>query len=400
MYGLLLAVIYLAFIGLGLPDSLLGSGWPVMHSVLNVPLSYAGIISVVISIGTIISSLQSDRLTKRWGPGRVTAVSIFISALSLLGFSLSRSFLPLVFLALPYGLSAGAIDAALNNYVAVHYSSRHMNWLHCFWGVGTVISPFIMAHALTTPASWSGGYRIVALVLLGIALVLLATLGWWSRQTTGSDEAGAISRPLTMPQIFAIPRVKPLLAGFFGYCALEGTAILWAATYLNLNRGVPAVVAARYASIFLLGITVGRFLCGFVADRFGDRNMIRIGLALILLGILAVSLPIPQTILALNGLVLIGLGCAPIYPAIIHSTPANFGEENSQAIIGVQMAAAYTGFVVMPPLFGLLTNVFSVRLFPFYLLGLAVLIAVMTERVKIGTRNATSLVEESVSLPR
>jgi len=311
-------------------------------------------------------------------------VSICISALSLLGFSLANSFLPLVFLALPYGLSAGAIDAALNNYVAIHYSSRHMNWLHCFWGVGTVIGPFIMAHALTTAASWRGGYRIVGMLLLGIALVLLATLRWWGGQGTENDAPGAARRPLTLRQIFAIPRVKPLLAGFFGYCALEGTAILWAATYLNQNRGVPAIIAARYAAIFLLGITVGRFLSGFVADRIGDRNMIRIGLVLIVLGTLAVLLPIPQTALALNGLVLIGLGCAPIYPAIIHSTPTNFGEENSQAIIGVQMAAAYTGIVVMPPLFGWLTNFFSVRLFPIYLLALAALIAVMTERVKIG----------------
>jgi len=384
VFGLLLAVIYLAFIGLGLPDSLLGSGWPLMHNALGVPLSYAGLISVVISIGTIVSSLLSDRLTRRWGAGRVTTASIFVSALSLFGFSLAGSFLQLLILAIPYGLAAGAIDAALNNYVAVHYSSRHMNWLHCFWGVGTVISPFIMAHALTTPASWHGGYRTVALILLGIALVLLATLSWWRGQTTEDGAVDAARRPLTMPQIFAIPRVKPLLAGFFGYCALEGTAVLWAATYLNLNRGVSAVVAARYASIFLLGITVGRFLSGFVADRLGDRNMIRIGLALILLGVFAIWLPVPQTAAALNGLVLVGLGCAPIYPAIIHSTPANFGEENSQAIIGVQMAAAYTGFVVMPPLFGFLTDLFSVQLFPFYLLALAVLIAVMTERVRIG----------------
>jgi len=386
MYGLLLAVIYLAFIGLGLPDSLLGSGWPVMHAALDVPISYAGIISVVISVGTIISSLQSDRLTKRFGAGLVTTTSLLISALSLFGFSISHSFYLLMVLALPYGLSAGAIDAALNNYVAVHYNSRHMNWLHCFWGLGAVISPFIMAYALTTPTSWSGGYRIVSVFLLGISVVLLATLRLWHNESLTSNGNSTVARaPLTLPQIFAIPRVKPLLLGFFGYCALEGTAILWAATYLNQNRGITPVVAARYASTYLLGITVGRFLSGFVADRFGDRHMIRIGLVLTFIGVLAIWLPIPNTSVALVGLVLTGLGSAPIYPAIIHSTPANFGAENSQAIIGVQMAAAYTGYVIMPPLFGSLTNVFGVQLFPIYLLALALLIAVMTEQVKIGT---------------
>jgi len=385
MYGLLLALIYLAFIGLGLPDSLLGASWPVMHTELGVPLSYAGIISIIISIGTIISSLQSDWLTKRWGAGKVTTFSILVSALALFGFSAVDSIYLLLLLALPYGLSAGAIDAALNNYVAVHYSSRHMNWLHCFWGVGSVISPFIMAYALATPASWAGGYRIVSFLLLAIALVLFATLRLWPRRLPDGEATPDGARPLKMAQIFAIPRVKPLLVGFFGYCALEGTGVLWAATYLNTSRGVAAVVAARYASIFLLGITVGRFLSGFIADRLGDRNMIRLGLAFIFVGVLAVWLPIPQTFVALNGLVLIGLGCAPIYPAIIHSTPANFGAENSQAIIGVQMAAAYTGFVVMPPLFGFLATYFTAAIFPPYLLILAALILVMTEKVKIGT---------------
>lgn len=381
---MLLILIYLAFIGLGLPDSLLGSAWPEMHTELGVPLSFAGIIAIIVSVGTIISSLLSDRVTRRWGAGRVTAVSILISAGALLGFSLSRSFWPLLILALPYGLAAGAIDAALNNHVALHYSSRHMNWLHCFWGVGTIISPFIMSYSLGTVASWAGGYRIVAMILLAIGLIILATLRLWRGQLADTEASRETARALSLRQIFSLRGVKPLLTAFFGYCALEGTAILWGATYLNLNRGVSVATAARYAAMFLFGITAGRFLAGFIADRLGDRNMIRLGLALIFVGALAIWLPLPQTAVALGGLVLIGLGCAPIYPAIIHSTPENFGAENSQAIVGVQMAAAYVGFVVGPPLFGLIATYISVRWFPVFLLALAALITIMTERVKIG----------------
>lgn len=378
---LLLALIYLAFISLGLPDSLLGSGWPAMQQDLGVPLSYAGLVAMVISAGTIVSSLASDRLTRRWGAGRVTAASVIVSALALLGFSLVGSFWPLLALAVPFGLSAGAIDAALNNHVALHYSSRHMNWLHCFWGVGTVISPFLMAQALGAQHGWAGGYRTVAVIQLVIGAVLVATLPLWRSQLAQTAELRTAARALRLPEILRIRGVKSLLLAFFGYCAVEGTAILWGASYLAIERGVETATAARYASFFLLGITVGRFLAGFVADRLGDRQMIRLGLAVMVVGIVAVWLPVPGTTLALNGLVLAGLGCAPIYPAIIHSTPSNFGAENSQAIVGVQMAAAYTGSIAAPPAFGLIANHVDIGLFPAYLLVLTVLVAVMSERV-------------------
>jgi fucose permease len=352
-----------------------------MQPDLGVPLSYAGLIAMVISAGTIVSSLLSDRLTRRFGAGRVTAVSVLVSAAALLGFSLVGSFWPLLALAVPFGLSAGAIDAALNNHVALHYSSRHMNWLHCFWGVGTVISPFIMSQALASQHGWAGGYRTVAFVQLGIGAILVATLPLWRGQLAQTAELRTTARALTLPQILRIRGVKSLLLAFFAYCAVEGTAILWAASYLAIERGVETATAARYASFFLLGITVGRFLAGFVADRLGDRRMIRLGLVLMVVGIVAVWLPVPGTALALNGLVVVGLGCAPIYPAIIHSTPSNFGAENSQAIVGVQMAAAYTGSIAMPPLFGLIANHVDIGLFPLYLMVLTLLVAVMSERV-------------------
>lgn len=392
MATLLLALIYLAFISLGLPDSLLGSGWPAMEQDLGVPLSYAGLVAIVISAGTIVSSLLSDRVTRRFAAGRVTAVSVLVSALALLGFSLAGSFWPLLVLAVPFGLSAGAIDAALNNHVALHYSSRHMNWLHCFWGVGTVISPFIMSQALSSQHGWAGGYRTVAFIQLGIGAILVATLPLWRGQLAQTTELRTTARALRLPEILRIRGVKSLLLAFFGYCAVEGTAILWSASYLAIERGVETATAARYASFFLLGITVGRFVAGFVADRLGDRTMIRLGLALMVVGIVAVWLPVPGTALALNGLVVVGLGCAPIYPAIIHSTPSNFGAENSQAVIGVQMAAAYTGSIAMPPAFGLIANHVDIGLFPPFMLVLTLLVTVMSERVVRRTASSPAVV--------
>lgn len=381
MGSLLLALIYLAFISLGLPDSLLGAGWPAMQADLGVPLSYAGVIAVVVSAGTITSSLLSDRITRRFGAGRVTAVSVLISAAALLGFAAAGQFWMLVVLAVPYGLSAGAIDAALNNHVALHYTSRHMHWLHCFWGVGTVISPFLMSQALATQHGWAGGYRTVGLAQVVIGVILVATLPLWRRQQAATEELrDAAARP-RLRAILRIPGVKSQLVAFFGYIAVEGTAILWAASYLSLHRGVDTTTAARYAALFLLGITGGRFLAGFVADRVGDRGMIRIGLAVMALGAVAIWLPLESPVLALAGLVALGFGCAPIYPAIIHATPSAFGKANSQAIVGVQMAAAYTGAITMPPLFGLVADSGHLGLFPSYLLVLIVVVAVMSERV-------------------
>lgn len=380
MYSLLLAIIYLAFISLGLPDSLLGSAWPVMQVELDVPVSYAGVLSMIIAGGTIISSLNSDRLTRKFGAGLVTAVSVMMTAVALFGFSISPSFWMLCLFGIPYGLGAGSVDAALNNYVALHYSSRHMSWLHCFWGVGVSISPYIMSNCLTSGAGWNAGYRTVSILQIILTAILFFSLPIWKKREVIVDENGEeVAKALTLPQVLKIPGVKYVLLAFFGYCALESTAGLWASSYLVMNKGIDVETAARYASLYYLGITFGRFVSGFVADRFGDKNMIRIGLVFVILGILAVWLPVDIDIIGLIGLVVIGFGCAPIYPSIIHATPTNFGAENSQAIVGIQMAAAYSGSTFMPPIFGLIAEHINVALYPVYLMIFAVVMVAMTE---------------------
>ncbi len=398
MYSLLLAIIYIAFISLGLPDSLVGSAWPVMHGELGVPVSFAGIITMIIASGTIISSLQSDRLTKKLGPGLVTAISVGMTAAALMGFSLSGSFLAVCLWAVPYGLGAGAVDAALNNYVALHYESRHMSWLHCFWGIGASISPFIMGYSLTSGSGWNHGYWIVSVLQIVLTVALFVSLPLWKMKSaqaggrvgSGGDSTSsnddAVAAPIPLARALRIPGVSLVLTAFMAYCAVESTAILWASTYLVDARGVDIATAARFASLFLLGITLGRFLGGFVADRFGDNQMIRYGTLITLTGIVLIALPLENDVLALAGLVIAGFGCAPIYPSIIHATPTNFGADNSQAIIGIQMAAAYTGSTLMPPLFGFIATRTSLSLFPFYLAIFAVLLLVMTEKL---TRKVT-----------
>ncbi|MBP7401489.1 MAG: MFS transporter [Clostridia bacterium] len=376
MYSLLLVVIYIAFISLGLPDSLLGSGWPAMHLVLDVPLPYMGIVTMVISGGTIVSSLMSYKLTRKLGTQIVTVVSVFLTAVALLGFSFSTKFYMLILFAVPYGLGAGAIDAALNNYIAIHYSSRHMSWLHCFWGVGTVISPFVMSYALTT-STWNKGYRLIAIVQICIGLVLLVTLPLWkvNRSRTVSESK---TKSLGLADALKIKGVPSLLLGFFAYCSAEATAMGWASTYLVEVKGTSAERAAAFASLFFIGLTAGRFLGGFLMDRLGDRKMIRLGSYILLSGIACLLVPVDLEFLSLVGFIVIGLGCAPIYPCIIHSTPANFGTENSGAIIGIQMASAYAGTTFMPPLFGFLGRWISFKILPVYLVVFVVLMLYMT----------------------
>lgn len=375
MYSFLLALIYIAFISLGLPDSLLGSGWPVMHTQLGVPVSYMGIISMVISGGTIVSSLLSDRLTRRLGTGTVTVGSVFLTVIALFGFSFSESFRMLIIFAVPYGLGAGAIDAALNNYIALHYKAKHMSWLHCFWGVGTIVSPFIMSYALAN-GTWCGGYRIVGFIQLGIALLLLATLPVWRINKSSVETTG---KSLGLVGALKIKGVAYLLLGFFAYCAAEATAMQWASTYFVEVKGISADRAAGFAALFYIGITAGRFLSGFVTDKLGDRNMIRLGTGILICGIAALFIPTQSYTVAFAAFLAIGFGCAPIYPCIIHSTPTNFGAENSGAIIGIQMASAYVGSTFIPPLFGLLGNALSFSIMPLYLLVFIVLMIIMTE---------------------
>lgn len=379
MTSLLPAVIYLAFIGLGLPDSLLGAAWPMIYPQFGVPVSSMGLISMIISAGTILSSLNSSRLTRALGAGKVTLLSTALTAIALLGFGMSRSLWQLCFWAVPYGLGAGSVDAALNNYVALHYASRHMSWLHCMWGVGTIIGPSLMSAALTGGHGWSGGYLLTALVQGLIVAVLLLSLPLWGRPTSGNGSETETAA-LSLREVLAIPGAKEVMLCFFGYCALESTAGLWAASYLTLARNIPAETAAGFAALFYLGITAGRAVSGWIAPHLGDDGMIRLGLWGIGLGLAALLLPGPAAV-SLAGLVIIGLGCAPIYPSIIHSTPAHFGAHRSQAVIGVQMASAYVGSMAMPPLFGLMARQITPALFPFYLLVLLGLMAWMHHRL-------------------
>ena len=381
MIHLLLIVIYLAFISLGLPDALLGSAWPVMHQEFAVPVSYAGIVFGIISIGTTISSLCSDYVTKKFGSGIVTAVSVGMTAVAMFGFSTSSAYWQLLLWAIPYGFGAGSIDACLNNYVALHYESHHMSWLHCMWGLGASIGPYIMSFVLTKGQIWNMGYRYVGILQLVLTALLIFSLPLWKKKSGRVEESRqAEERSLSLPEVIRIPGVKSVMMLFFCYCAIEQTAGLWASSYLVMHKGITEEVAARFGSLFYIGITVGRFLSGFITFRLNDRQMIRLGHGIITLGIVTMFLPLGNGA-ALAGLLTIGLGCAPIFPCAIHSTPDYFGADKSQSIIGVQMACAYVGTFCMPPLFGLIANHINEALLPVYLLVILVLMYGMHENL-------------------
>ena len=380
MVHLLLVIIYLAFISLGLPDALLGAAWPSMYPQFDVPVSYAGIISMIIALGTVISSLQSDRLTKKLGTGKVTALSVLMTAMALFGFAASHSFGMLCLWAIPYGLGAGSVDASLNNYVALHYESRHMSWLHCMWGVGASAGPYIMGYALTAGWGWNSGYHIIAVLQIVLTAILLCSLPLWKQRPAEVLQDGKVqpAKALSVREVLQLAGAREILVCFFCYCALEQTTGLWASSYLTLHKGVSADTAATFASMFYLGITVGRALSGFLTMKLNDVQMIRLGEVIIGIGVLVMLLPFGQS-LSLAGLILIGLGCAPVYPCVIHSTPAHFGADKSQAIIGIQMACAYVGTCLMPPVFGLIANHITVALLPVYLLIILVLMVIMHE---------------------
>ncbi|MBQ9167882.1 MAG: MFS transporter [Oscillospiraceae bacterium] len=379
MVHLLLVIIYLSFISLGLPDPLLGAAWPTMHVEFGVPVSYAGGISMIITFCTIISSLLSDRMTLRFGTGKITAFSVGLTAVALFGFSVSKEYWMLLLWAIPYGLGAGNVDASLNNYVALHYASRHMSWLHCMWGVGATVGPYVMGAALTGGMGWNSGYRYIALLQIVLSVILFLSLPIW-KERTGEPGDKKRRKPLTIKQIFAIPGAKEVMFSFFCYCALETAAGLWASSYFVVKNNLSAEDAASFASLFYFGMTAGRAISGFLTYKLNDTQMVRLGSAVIAVGILVMLLPI-GIFASIAGLVLIGLGCAPVYPCIIHSTPAHFGAENSQAIIGVQMASAYVGILTLPPLFGLIANYVTVTLLPFYLIPILVLMVIMFERL-------------------
>lgn len=373
MYLLLLSIIYLAFISLGLPDSLLGSAWPTIYAEFQVPLSYMGIVTMIISGGTILSSLLTDRLTAKIGTKNVVTASVFLTALALMGFSTSNDFYQLCLWGIPYGLGAGAIDAALNNYVALHYTSKHMSWLHCFWGVGTIISPYVMSYTLTQ-SGWQAGYRLVSYLQLGIAVITLLALPLWKINEKKSAEKSQV-KPIGLTEAFKIKGVLPLIIGFMAYCATESTATLWTSSYFEGAFTMSKESAAALGSLVFIGITVGRFLAGFITDRLGDSRMIRIGSTIAIFGILLTAVPVKEV--AIVGFVTVGFGCAPIYPCIIHSTPGRFGEEKSQSIIGIQMASAYFGATFMPPLFGIIADKINIKLMPLFLVFFIILMVAM-----------------------
>lgn len=388
MVSFLLAIIYLAFISLGLPDALLGSAWPVMYEELGVPVSYAGIASMIIAAGTIVSSLFSDKVIYRLGTGKVTAISVGMTAVALFGFSVSDSFLMLCLWGIPYGLGAGSVDAALNNYVALHYKAKHMSWLHCFWGVGATLGPYIMGACLTGGLTWNTGYRSISILQIVLTAVLIFSLPLWGKKDETDSNAGVETKSIGLKEVVKINGVKEVLTAFFCYCALEATAGLWGASYMVMYRGITEETAAKWASLFYFGITFGRFVSGFMTMKINSKNLIRIGQALIICGIVMLLLPLGSGVLC-AGLICIGIGCAPIYPSIIHETPNHFGADVSQSVIGVQMASAYVGTTLMPPLFGLIAENISVRAYPFYLLMLVAVMIVMLEmlnRKKKGNR--------------
>ncbi len=381
MFALLVAIIYLCFISLGLPDSLLGAAWPVMRIEFDSPDSFASIISIIIGLGTITSSLLSDRLTKRFGAGLVTAVSTAMTAVALFLFSISTQFWMLAVFAVPYGLGAGGVDAALNNYVALHLKSRHMSWLHCMWGVGASVSPYIMSYALSGGTGWNRGYFIVAVIQIVLTAVIFISLPLWKKAQSNIYKNGAPSvereKALPLKQVFRIKGAAACFLCFFCYCALEQTSMLWASSYMVSHNGFSEDMAAMFASLFFIGITVGRGLNGFLTFKFSDKALIRAGYSIICIGVVLIAVPSVDW-LTIAGFIILGLGCAPVYPSIIHSTPAHFGVENSQAMIGVQMAFAYIGGLASP-LFGVLADAITPNILPVYIALFLVIMIAMHE---------------------
>ena len=382
MIHLLLIIIYISFISLGLPDGLLGSAWPSMYENLNVPVSFAGIISMIISGGTVVSALFSERLVKKLGTGPVTAISVAMTAVALFGFSASGSFWQLCLWSIPYGLGAGSVDAALNNFVALHYKSRHMSWLHCFWGVGCMAGPYALTFFLTRGMSWNYGYLSIFILQIVLTVMLVLALPLWKqkeRETMALNEQEE-TKPFGLKKTVSIRGVKEVMITFLCYCSLEQTAGLWAVSYIVLEKGMVAEVAAKWGALFYIGITAGRFLAGFISDCLGDKNMIRLGITILIAGMVMIFLPFGNAF-TLIGLVMLGLGCAPIYPCLIHATPDNFGKDASQAVIGVQMASAYVGTTITPTVFGWVAEGVGISIFPIFLSVILVLMFAVSERL-------------------
>lgn len=382
MTTILILIIYLSFISLGLPDSLLGSAWPSMYEQMGASITEAGTLAMIISACTILSSLMADRVIHKFGTGKVTMVSVATTAVALIGFSTSTAYWHLALWCIPYGLGAGAVDSALNNYVALNLKARHMSWLHCMWGIGASAGPYIMGLCLSGGRGWPSGYRIIGMIQAALTACLVLSLPLWRNQDQNSPVDESHRNVLSLSEAVKFPGAKAILIAFLCYCGLESSTGLWAASWLVSVKEVSPETAASYAALFYLGITIGRAVSGFISEQLGDSNMIRLGEVIALLGILLLLSPWSGS-LALSGLVIIGLGCAPIYPSIIHSTPARFGAENSQSLVGIQMASAYVGSTFAPKVFGLISDHLSLTFYPVYLAAFLILMTVMTESNRV-----------------
>jgi len=358
----LLVIIYITFISLGLPDAVLGSAWPTMMHELAAPVWGAGLLQMTVSLCTIISSLNCARLIRALGTGKLTAVSVALTAAALFGYSVAPGYVWLLLLAIPLGLGAGGVDAAINNYVALHCEARHMNWLHCFWGVGTIVGPMILSVCLNAGMTWKLGYRAVSMLQVLLCIVLFMTLGMWKQGGVQEEERRA--KVLSVREVLALPGAKLGLPMFLCYCGVEQSMLIWVPTFMVLVRGIGEVEAAIYGSLFCIGLTLGRFVAGFMAIRMIPKRLVRLGAALMLAGFALMLVPVNALIIA--GVVLVGLGCAPVYPNVVQDTPVNYGAENSQAVIGVQMAFAYVGSMFMPTAFACVAEVTGFGILPVF----------------------------------
>lgn len=383
-----LALIYLAFISLGLPDSLLGSSWPLMHLSFGVPVGSAGFLAIIVSTGTILSSLLSHRLIRRFGTGAVMVGSVSLTAVALLGTSLAPSFWMLVVLAIPMGIGAGAVDSGLNAFVAKHYAAKHMNWLHCFWGVGAMLGPILISALTKSGFGWRSGYFSIAMLQVVLVALLLFSLPMWRqfepRSAQETTEKKAKRAPLLAPLRAA--GAKYAMATFFLYVTVENSFILWGASYLVKVKDNLPEDAAGWVSLFFVGITVGRALSGILSTKLDSEKLIRLGIFLVLGGIVVLLLPLPAVV-APAALLLIGFGLAPIFPAMLHLTPVYFSKEDTQASMGLQMACAYTGSTLMPPLFGQIFAHTTFALMPvFMLVGSAGLLLCTTRLAQLSKK--------------
>lgn len=379
---ILLVIIYIAFISLGLPDSIIGVSWPAMRLDFGLPIDRIGIVSIVITISTVISSLLSGYIIDKLGTGKVTLFSILLTATALIGISFVPSFYWLVLLAFPLGFGAGSIDTALNNFVANHYKAHHMNWLHSFWGIGATLGPIIMALTLASK-TWRNGFLNIGAIQIGFFIVILLSLPLWKSVATKVEEEKEIYKK---PKNLLKDR-KALIAVsiFIVYCAIEFSVGLWTSSYLVQNRSFTIENAATVVATYYAGITLGRFICGFLSFKLSNKQLIYLGLFISFIGIVLLNINLSESLTFIPYLV-IGFGLAPIFPAMIHETPVTFGKNKSQYIIGYQMAGAYLGGSFFPPLFGVMARIISIKIFPFYLLVLGILLLVLINALYLPKR--------------